>query len=54
MLTFWSAFSAGALALHGLSEPVALTGENHNMRMVDQPVNERCRQAVVAKDGIPL
>ena len=54
MLTFWRAFSAGTLALHGLGKPVAFAGEDHNVRMVDQPVNQRSRQAVVAKDGVPL
>ena len=54
MLTFLSAFSAGTLALHGLGQPVALAGKNHNMGMVDQPVNQRCCQAVVAKDCVPL
>jgi hypothetical protein len=34
-LTFWSAFSASALALHGLGKPVAFAGEDHNVRMVD-------------------
>ena len=27
MLTFWSAFLASALALHGLGKPVAFTGD---------------------------
>jgi len=54
MLTIWSTFSAGTLALHGLGKPVALAGKDHNMRMVDQPVNQRCRQAIVAKDSVPL
>ena len=53
-LTFWSAFSASALALHGLGKPVAFAGEDHNVRMVDQPVNQRSRQTVVAKNGVPL
>lgn len=53
-LTFSSAFSASALALHGLGKPVAFAGEDHNVRMVDQPVNQRSRQTVVAKDGVPL
>ena len=54
MLTFWSTFSVGMLALHGLGQPVALAGEDYNVGMVDQPVNQRCRQAVVAKDSVPL
>ena len=42
-----------ALALHGLGKPVAFAGEDHNVGMVDQPVNQRCHQAVVGgKIGI--
>ena len=42
------------LAVHGLSKAVALTGEDHNVRVVDQPVDEGRSQAVVAENGVPL
>ena len=45
---------AGSLAVHGLGETVALTGEDHDMGVVDQAVNEGCSKAVIPKDGIPL
>src|SRR5699024_2675342 len=43
-----------ALPGHGLRKTVAFTGENHNMAVVDWPVNQSCRQPVVSKDGVPL
>ena len=43
-----------ALPANGLGQPVALTGEDHNVGVVDQPVNQRSCQAVVPKDGVPL
>ena len=46
--------SPGSLAVHGLGETVALPGEDHDMGVVDQTVNEGGDEAVVAKDGIPL
>ena len=45
---------AGFLAVHGLGEAVTLPGEDHDMGVVDQAVNEGRSQAVVPKDGIPL
>ena len=42
------------LAVHGLGEAVALAGEDHNVGVVDQPVDEGRSQAVVAENGIPL
>ena len=45
---------AGSLAVHGLGETVALTGEDHDMGVVDQAVNEGGGEAVVPKDSIPL
>ena len=42
------------LSVHGLGEAVALPGEDHDMRVVDQAVNEGGSEAVVSKDGIPL
>ena len=43
-----------SLAVHGLGETVALTGEDRDMGVVDQAVNEGCGETVVTKDGIPL
>ena len=54
---FWRHLShplSCSLAVHGLCEPVALAGEYYNMRVVDQTVNERSREAVVSEDGVPL
>ena len=45
---------ASSLAVHGLGEAVTLPGEDHDMGVVDQTVNEGGGEAVVAKDGIPL
>ena len=45
---------AGFLAVHGLGEAVTLPGEDHDMGVVDQAVNEGRGKAVVTKDGIPL
>ena len=42
------------LPTHGLCEAVALAGEDHNMRMVDQSVNESGGETVIAKNGVPL
>ena len=44
----------GSLAVHGLGEAVTLTGEDHDMGVVDQPVNQCRCQPVVTKNGIPL
>ena len=44
----------GSLAVHGLGEAVALPGEDHDMGVVDQAVNEGRSETVVPKDGIPL
>lgn len=35
----------GPLAVHGLGEAIALAGEDHNVRVVDQPVDEGRGQA---------
>ena len=44
-----------SLAVHGLRETIALSGEDHNMGVMDQPVNKRGGNQVVAttmrKDG---
>ena len=45
---------AGSLAVHGLGEAVTLPGEDHDMGVVDQAVNEGGGEAVVPKDSIPL
>ena len=44
----------GPLAVHGLGEAIALAGEDHNVGVVDQPVDEGRGQAVVAENGVPL
>ena len=49
-----SSLDTGPLAVHGLGETVALAGEDDDMRVVDEPVNESRREAVVTEDGIPL
>ena len=43
-----------SLAVHGLGEAVTLPGEDHDMGVMDQAVNEGCGETVVTKDGIPL
>ena len=69
-LTFWCANRASSFArvlepqspcskraplpVHGLCKPVTFAGEDHNMAVVDQSVNQSCRQPVVSKDGVPL
>lgn len=42
------------LAVHGLGKPVALPGEDDNVGVVDEPVNEGRCEPVVAKNSIPL
>ena len=49
-----STLSVCPLAVQGLGKPVALPRENHNMAVVNKPVNKCRSQAVVAKDGVPL
>ena len=46
--------NAALLSPHGLGETVALAGEDHDMGVVDEPVNEGSGKAVIAKDSIPL
>lgn len=43
-----------SLPVQGLCEPIAFAGEDHNMRMVDETVNESRGKAVVPKDSVPL
>lgn len=42
------------LPANGLSQPVALAGEDHNVGMVDQPVHQRRCKTVVTKDSVLL
>ena len=42
------------LPANGLSQPVALAGEDHNVGMADQPVHQRRCKTVVTKDNVPL
>lgn len=49
-----SSLDTGPLAVHGLGEAVALAGEDDDMRVVDKPVDEGRREAVVTKNGVPL
>ena len=44
----------GSLAVHRLGEAVTLPGEDHDMGVVDQAVNEGGSEAVAPKDSIPL
>lgn len=44
---------SGPLVVHGLSEAVALAGEDHNVGVMDQAVDEGGSQAVVIKNGVP-
>ena len=56
LLSFLYAGVSSALALppHRLGEAVTLTGENYDMGVVDEPVNEGGCQAVISENGIPL
>lgn len=49
-----SSLDTGPLAVHGLGEAVALPGENDDVGVMDEPVNEGGSETVVAKDRIPL
>lgn len=46
--------SPGSLAVHGLGETVAFTGEDHDMGVVDQAVNESGGETVISKHSVPL
>ena len=54
LLAILAASLGGPLAVHGLREAVALPGEDHDMGVVDEAVNQGRREPVVAKDGVPL
>lgn len=45
---------SGPLPIHGLCESVALTGEDDDVGMVDEPVNESSSEPVIPKDRVPL
>ena len=49
-----SSLDTGPLAVHGLCEAITLPGEDDDVGVVDEPVNEGGSEAVVAKDCIPL
>ena len=49
-----SSLDAGPLAVHGLGEAIALPGEDDDVGVVDEPVNEGRCEAVVAEDSVPL
>ena len=42
------------LAVDGLGEAVAFTGEDDDMGVVDEPVNEGGGEPVISKDSVPL
>ena len=44
--------ATGSLAIHRLGEAVTLAGEDNDMGVVDQPVNESSCETVVSKDGV--
>lgn len=44
----------GPLAVHGLGKVVALARKDHDVGVVDQPVDESGGESVVAEDGVPL
>ena len=49
-----ASLDTGPLAVHRLGEAVTFPGENDDMGVVDQAVNQSGSQTVVAKDSIPL
>lgn len=49
-----SSLAPEPLAVHGLGEAVALAGEDDDMGVVDEPVNEGGSEAVIAKYSVPL
>ena len=46
--------SPGSLAVHRLGETLTLPGEDHNMGVVDQAVNESGGETVISKHSVPL
>ena len=49
-----SSLDTGSLTVHGLGEAAALAGEDNDMGVVDEPVNEGGSELVVTEDGVPL
>ena len=49
-----SSLDTGPLAVHGLGEAITLPGEDDDVGVVDEPVNEGGSEAVVAEDSVPL
>lgn len=49
-----SSLDTGPLTVHGLSEAVTLPGEDDDVGVMDEPVNEGRCETVVTKDGVPL
>ena len=49
-----ASLDTGPLAVHGLGEAVTFAGEDHDMGMMDESINEGGCQAVIAKDSVPL
>ena len=49
-----SSLDTGPLAVHGPGKTVALAGEDDDVGVVDEPVNEGGSEPVVAEDGVPL
>lgn len=49
-----SSLRGGSLAEHGLGQAVALPGKDHDVGVVDEPVDERGGKPVVPKYGVPL
>ena len=49
-----SSLDTGPLAVHGLCEAIALPGEDDDVGVVDEPVNEGRCETIVTEDGVPL
>lgn len=54
LLAILAASLDSPLPVHGLGKAVAFTGEDDNMGVVDEPVNEGRCETVITKDGVPL
>ena len=49
-----SSLDTGPLAVHGLCEAIALPGEDDDVGVVDEPVNEGRCETIVTEGGVPL